>query len=56
MIAGLEESYYGAAEPGCNRANQEEAIDDFMTAYLPSGLNPCVEELNALGIFPKRIA
>lgn len=49
----LEESYYWRGRARVAIGDQEEAIDDFMTCltYHPD-FTPCVEELNALGIFP----
>ena len=49
----LEESYYWRGKAEVAIGDQDSAVDDFMTCltYHP-GFDPCVEELNALGIYP----
>ncbi|MHB8806518.1 MAG: C39 family peptidase [Anaerolineaceae bacterium] len=48
----LEESYYWRGRAKVAVGDQEGAIEDFMTCLTyHSGFNPCIDELNALGIF-----
>ncbi len=49
----LEESYYWRGKAKVALGDQEGAIDDFMLClnYHP-GFEPCIEDLNALGIYP----
>ena len=47
----LEESYYWRGRAKVAVGDQEGAIEDFMTCLTyHAGFNPCIEELNALGI------
>jgi len=48
----LEESYYWRGRAKVAVGEQEGAIEDFMTCLMyHAGFNPCIEELNALGIY-----